>query len=274
METPVRQNHTSKVPSQGRPLAQYDCAADAPGVFKDKSRDELIEEYIPKVRFIACTISSRLGAQVEFEEIMHAGLVGLLDAIDKYDPSRNNKFTTYAEFRIRGAILDSLRGLDLLSRTARSKAKKLKKTIARLEKRLGREAGSAEVAREMGLSLDQYYSLLDEVKAVTICSIDASPEDDEGGRRSLLDSIADKDAGDPDKLLCEADFREALKRSILSMPDRHRKIIMLYYYKEMNFKEIGAVLGLSESRISQLHAEAIIRLRNRVDRLLSASVRA
>jgi len=234
-------------------------------LIEGKTRAELIEEYTSKVRLIASMVAAKLAVPIEFNELVNAGLVGLLDAIDKFDPTRNNKFTTYAEFRIRGAILDSLRGLDLLTRTAREKSNQVKRVVKRLQKQYGREPSSQEVAAAMDLSLEDYYELLDEVKAVMVFSLDASPPGRDGEGRSLAETLADSASMDALTALSEADFRRALKEAIRGLPDRLKQIVMLYYYKELNFKEIGKVLELSESRISQLHSEALMRLRSRVE---------
>lgn len=244
----------------------YQASALRVELIEGRTRDELIEEFTPKVRLIANMISSKISHQVEFDDLMNAGVVGLLDAIDKFDPSRNNKFTTYAEFRIRGAILDSLRGLDLLTRSAREKANQLKKTLKGLQRQLGREPEALEVAEALKLSLEEYYELLEEVKGVTLWSLDAPSETDGEKNRSLAETLSDQNAQDAWDLLHNRDLRNVLAEAIKAMPERLKQIIMLYYYKELNLKEIGRVLDLSESRISQLHAEALLRLRNKIDK--------
>lgn len=247
----------------------YECQATPVYSVEGKSREALISEYIPKVRLIASMIASKITAPIEFDDLMNAGLVGLLDAIDKFDASRNNKFTTYAEFRIRGAILDSLRSLDLLTRTAREKANNLKKTVQRLQKEYGREPSSEEVAKTMGLDIDSYYLLLDEVKAVTVWSLDATTSDKKGEEgRSLADTLPDNSSVDAFSMLAEHDFRASLKLSVKGLPDRLRHIVLLYYFKELNFKEIGKVLDISESRVCQLHSEAMIRLKARIEKMI------
>lgn len=244
----------------------YQSSALRVELIEGRTRDELIEEFTPKVRLIANMISSKISHQVEFDDLMNAGVVGLLDAIDKFDPARNNKFTTYAEFRIRGAILDSLRGLDLLTRSAREKANQLKKTLKSLNRQLGREPEALEVAEALRMSLDEYYGLLEEVKGVTLWSLDTPSETDGEKNRSLAETLADQNAQDAWVMLHDRDLRHVLAEAIKSMPERLKQIIMLYYYKELNLKEIGRVLDLSESRISQLHAEALLRLRNKIDK--------
>lgn len=236
-------------------------------IIEGHTREEIIEEYTPKVRLIAHMIGSKLAANVEFDDLMNAGLVGLLDAIDKFDATRNNKFTTYAEFRIRGAILDSLRGMDLLTRTAREKANMLKKTLKGLQKKLGREPDHAEICKELGITLDDYYALLEEVKGITLWSLDTPTENQGEKGRTLADTLADLTGGDPHSILADQDTRRAMKEAIKTMPERLKQIVMLYYFKELNFKEIGKVLDLSESRISQLHSEALLRLRTRIEKV-------
>lgn len=245
----------------------YQGSALSVRLIEGKTRDELIDEFTPKVRLIANMIAAKLAANIEFDDLMNAGLVGLLDAIDKFDPARNNKFTTYAEFRIRGAILDSLRGMDLLTRTAREKANTLKKTVKGLQRRLGREPEQQEVAKELGISLDDYFALLEEVKAVTLWSLDTPTEREGEKGKTLADTLADTSGNDPHALLADQDVRKALAESIKGMPERLRQVVMLYYFKELNFKEIGKVLELSESRICQLHSEALVRLRARLEKM-------
>lgn len=230
------------------------------------TRDELVEAYIPKVRLIANMVKGKVGAQVDFDDLLHAGMIGLLDAIDKYDDSHKTRFSTYAEFRIRGAILDSLRSLDLLTRTSREKANKLKKTLLHLNSELGREPTQNEVAKAMSMSMEEYHRLLDQVKSITLCNLDDTQGDDEG--RSYNETISYPDEVSALDALSDASMRAMVKDGIKKLPDRLKQIILLYYYKNMNMKEIGKTLGLSESRICQLHTEAILRLKARTQRAL------
>ena len=245
-------------------LRAYQGDPRAPRLVEGLTREEVITTYTPKVRLLASMVHAKVGRQVEFEDLLHAGVVGLLDAIDKYDASRCNRFSTYAEFRIRGAILDSLRGLDLLTRTAREKANRLRKTISDLQVSLGREPSHDEIARGMDLDLDGYFQVLDEVKGITLFSMD-----DRGGdpdSRPLSDTLSEPEAVSVFDHMADADMRAVMKDAIKKLPERLRQVILLYYFQGLKLKEIGEVLSLSESRVCQLHSEAILRLRSRAQR--------
>ncbi len=256
-------------------LAQYDRAREsarrAAGLddsteplIEGMTRKEIISTYARKVTFIARRIHHRLPrhASLELDDLVNSGALGLLDAIDKYDPSKKTKFGTYVEFRIRGAILDLLRGLDPVSRTVREKSNQLQKTTRELELRLGRPPTREEIAAKMGLSPAEYADLLDEVRSINLVSIDAPRGDRDEGRGSLVDVIEDIRAQRPDSDLDRKEAIAALQHAIQhSLPERLRNVLTMYYYREMNLKEIGAVLGVSESRVSQLHTEACLRLR-------------
>ncbi len=235
------------------------------------SREEVIEKYARKVTFIARRIMHRLPshAALELDDLINSGTLGLLDAIDKYDPGKNTKFGTYVEFRIRGAILDLLRGLDPVSRTVREKANQLQKVTRELELKLGRPPEREEIAQKMGLSMADYHDLLDEVRSINLVSIDGPRSERDEGRGTLADVIEDVRAERPDAELDRTEALEALADAIKTgLPERLRDVLVMYYYREMNLKEIGAVLGVSESRVSQLHTEACLRLRARLAPLL------
>jgi len=236
-----------------------------------KTREEVIATYARKVMFIARRIMHRLPshAALELDDLINSGVLGLLDAVDKYDPTKNTKFGTYVEFRIRGAILDLLRGLDPVTRTVREKSNQLQKTTRALELRLGRPPEREEVASEMGLTMKQYHSLLDEVRSINLVSIDGPRSERDEGRGTLADVIEDVRADRPDSAMDKSEAITALADAIQNgLPDRLRDVLVMYYYREMNLKEIGAVLGVSESRVSQLHTEACLRLRGRLAPLL------
>lgn len=229
------------------------------------TRDEVIQRYARKVMYIARRIAHRLPAhaQLELDDLINSGALGLLDALDKFDPSKNASFGTYVEFRIRGAILDLLRGLDPVSRTVREKSNRLQRVTRELELRLGRPAESEEIATELEMTMKEYHALLHEARSVNLVSLDAprGTGQDEG-KGTLADAIEDERLRRPDQ---ELDRKEALRELAsaieTALPERLKNVLVMYYYREMSLKEIGAVLGVSESRVSQLHTEACLRLR-------------
>ncbi|HCP45079.1 MAG TPA: FliA/WhiG family RNA polymerase sigma factor [Deltaproteobacteria bacterium] len=232
------------------------------------TREELIEKYARKVNFVARRIMARLPAHapLELDDLVNSGALGLLDAIDKFDTSKNTTFGTYVEFRIRGAILDLLRGLDPVSRTVREKATQVQRVTRDVELKLGRPAESEDVAEAMGLTLPEYFDLLNEVRSIHLVSLDrpAGSRDDEGGA-SLLDVIEDEDQATPDTEVHRKQAIGVLADAIQNgIPERLKHVLVMYYYREMNLKEIGEVLGVSESRVCQLHTEACLRLRSKL----------
>jgi RNA polymerase sigma factor for flagellar operon FliA len=231
------------------------------------TREEVIAKYASKVTYIARRIMHRLPshASIELDDLINTGALGLMDALEKFDPAKKIRFGTYAEFRIRGAILDLLRGADLVSRGVREKSNQLQKTMRTLEARLGRPASSPEIAAELGLNTEEYHRLLNQVRSVNLVSLDAGRNADDDGSGTLADVIEDVQAERPDLALERKEANAAMADAIQNhLPERLRHVLVMYYYREMNLKEIGAVLGVSESRVSQLHTEACMRLRSRL----------
>lgn len=192
---------------------------------------------------------------------MSAAIIGLITAAERFDPARGVQFKTFAEQRIRGTIIDELRSQDWLTRSLRDKFKKLEKEFVLLEHRLGRNPTSEEVATALKMSVDEYYQMLEEIHLLSFVSLNESWEDDDGSPFGLLDILADTSIENPQSQLMARQMLDSLTESIESLPEKERLVITLYYYEELNLKEIGAVLELSESRISQLHSQAIVRLR-------------
>lgn len=221
-------------------------------------RDALIEAHLPLVKFVADRIAARLPHTVDKDDLIGAGLLGLLDATTKYDPSRGVQFKTYAELRVRGAMLDSLRDLDWASRSARQQARKVEEAYAQLEKEHGRPANEDEVAKLLGLALPEFQELLGKLRWLTITRLD---EEDDDGNRSLAYKIPDDPALTPSALFERAEEREILSSAIDRLPERERQVIALYYVEELTMKEVGAVLGVTESRVCQIHTQAVLRLR-------------
>lgn len=234
-----------------------------------KLRDQLIMDYAPLIRFVAQRIAARLPSNIEIDDLMSAGVIGLMDAIDKYDPSRDNKFKTYAEFRIRGAILDELRSQDWVPRSVRDKAKRIEKTYAELEQRLGRSVSDEELSKELGVTLEEYYETVAKVKAVTLLSIDEASGPNNHERKSLLDSLENTASKNPFLQLKSKGIRDILIKNIEDLPEKQKLVLSLYYYEDLNLKEIGRVLDVTESRVSQLHTQAVMRLRQKLKPLLT-----
>lgn len=221
-------------------------------------RDHLIESFLPHVKFIAQRLASKLPPAVERDDLISAGVLGLIDAVDKYDPSRGVLFKTYAETRVRGAMLDSLRELDWAPRSARRRAREVEEAYARVERAKGRPATEEEVADALDLSLSDFHALLGELNALQLTALD----DDEGDGASIAHSLADDTALTPSALFESGEGRRALTEAIDRLPERERQVVALYFVEELTLKEVGSVLGVTESRASQLRTQAILRLRS------------
>lgn len=224
-------------------------------------KKKIIEEYAPLVKFIAQKIAVRLPANVELDDLLSAGVIGLMDAIDKYDPARDNKFKTYAEFRIRGAILDELRAQDWIPRSMREKAKFLERAIHKIEQRKGRQASEEEIAQEIKMELPEFRTLLNQCKSISLISLDDTGSFANGERKSLLAVLESGPESNPLDRLSHQEIKDQLSKFIDELPDKQRLVLSLYYFEELNLKEIGQVLEVTESRVSQLHTQAVLRLR-------------
>jgi RNA polymerase sigma factor for flagellar operon FliA len=228
------------------------------------NRDELILSHMPLAKYLVKRLSAHLPPHLDEEELMSAAVMGLITSAERFDPARGIQFKTFAEQRIKGMLLDELRSQDWLSRSVRTKYKRLEREFAALRQKLGRDPTGEEIATAMGLGLNQYHRLLEEVHTFSIVSLNESWEDDEGSSGSLLDTVEDKNAINPHAQMQSKELIEALGQSIDSLPEKERMVVTLYYYEELNLKEIGAILGLTESRASQLHSQAIVRLRSKM----------
>ena len=223
-----------------------------------QSREMLIESHLPKVKYIADRIAAKLPPSVEREDLYGAGVIGLIEAAERFDASRGIAFTTFAELRVRGAIFDSLRDLDWASRSARRRAKDVQEAFARIERERGRPATEEEVALELGVSLQKLHELLNELRSLTVTDLEAGADDE--NRQTPLETLFDT-AASPLEQYETGERRERLTLAIESRPERERQVIALYYIEELTMKEIGAVLGVTESRVSQMRTRAIVRLR-------------
>ncbi|MDR1615737.1 MAG: FliA/WhiG family RNA polymerase sigma factor [Syntrophomonadaceae bacterium] len=227
------------------------------------ARDELILIYASLVKYVANRLAINLSSLVEIDELISYGIEGLIDALEKFDYKRNIKFETYAITRIRGSMIDGLRAMDWVPVSLRQKSKDIEKIYAKLEAKLGRSARDAEVAEEMGIDIKELSSVLREVAATTIISLDdfLMSDDGEDSKKRMVDLLEDRNAVDALEMAEFIEVKEILTKSIARLPLKEKEVVSLYYYEGLTLKEIGAVLNLSESRISQLHTKAILRLR-------------
>ncbi len=221
-------------------------------------RERLILEHLPQVRLIARRIQERLPENVALEDLVSTGVIGLISAIDNFDASHNVKLKTYAEYKIRGAILDSLRGLDWAPRQKRRKAKQIEAAIAGAEQRLQRSPGEAEIAAELGISVDEYHEWLVEVRGLNIASLEYAPGDQ---GKELLHYVADTLEKLPSALLERAELERTLAAAVERLPEIERTVLGLYYREELTLREIAQIIQVHESRVSQLKSQAILRLR-------------
>ncbi|MBZ5552625.1 MAG: FliA/WhiG family RNA polymerase sigma factor [Acidobacteriia bacterium] len=231
-----------------------------------KQREQLVLTHLPLIRFIAHRIAMRLPKWIDSNDLINTGVLGLLDAASKYDVAHNVQFKTYAELRIRGAILDSLRRLDWAPRSLRQKERLLERTTGELSKKLGRAAEDREIAHALGLKLDGYQRMLDEVKGLNFGSFQpvVTNDKDGGEAKDLIEFLPASENSDP-HLICErSEWRRLLGGLINSLPRKERLVVALYYYEELSMKEIGTVLHVNESRVSQLRQKAMFLLRRRL----------
>lgn len=239
----------------------------------DIDREEVLRRYLPLVRRVVQRIASRKPPHIELEDLVSWGIVGLLDAMGKYDPRKEALFSTYAQFRIRGAILDHLRSLDWVPRSVRQKAAVIEKACRQLEGRLGRPAREEEIAEHLGLSLRAYQELVGKVGEMSLFSL----EDvgfGAGDERLLRDGV-DEVTDDPAAAMLSSERVTLLAEAIRRLPEREQTVISLYYQEQLTMKEVGGVLGLTESRVSQLHSQAMVRLRLHIrERLVPGDVDA
>jgi len=224
-------------------------------------KDAAIEKFSPLVKRMAHHMLAKLPPSVQLDDIIQAGLIGLMDAINRYEENQGTQFETYATQRIRGAMLDELRSNDWLPRGLRRNLREIEKAMARLEQKFGRPPNEREMSKEMGVSLREYQQLLQEARGYQLFHIEDFTSGDDDG---FLDRNCPDERGDPLACLQDDRLRERLVRGIDELPERERLLMGLYYEKELNFREIAAVLEVSESRVCQLHSQAVARLRGKL----------
>ncbi len=248
------------------PRNQQNQAAKAiSGAFSPEERELLIVKYAYLVKHYAGRMAMRLPSSVLFDELVSAGSVGLIDAIDKFDPSKDVDLKTYASYRIKGAILDELRSMDWYSRPMRKKMQDIEKAMTAVEAREGRPAKDWEIAEELGMELEAYFKILSNIHNIALFSFDEYIKDDANdilAKKSFQDKIMSDD--DPDKHLAKEEMKQVVARAIRSLSQKEQTVISLYYYNELTLKEIGEVLSLTESRICQIHTMTLIKLRSRL----------
>jgi RNA polymerase sigma factor FliA len=227
------------------------------------TREEIIHKFLHLVKYVASRISVNLPAHVEIDDLINEGILGLIDAIGKYDDSRGVKFETYAITRINGAILDALRALDWVPRAVRQKARELERVFVELENNAGRVPEEKEICTALGVSLKDYQSLLLKIRGTSILSLEEFLPNEKGHDVTLLDTLRD---GGPDAthLMESVEVKGTLAQAVESLPQQERTVITLYYFEGLTLKDIKNVLDVSESRVSQIHAQAVIRLRSKL----------
>ncbi|HEY6398751.1 MAG TPA: RNA polymerase sigma factor WhiG [Solirubrobacteraceae bacterium] len=242
-----------------------------------RARERLVVAYSPLVKYVAGRMGSGLPAHVEEADLISYGLVGLISAIERYEPEREIKFETYAVPRIRGAIIDELRTLDWVPRSVRARAREIEKANVKLEHKLQRAPSDEEIAGELGIEVEEFQESLIQISNSTIAALDElwTVSDSSGDQVSLLHTLPDPSSPDPAKVMDATDLKDRVADAIARLPEREKLVIALYYYENLTLREIGEVLGVTESRISQLHTKAVLRLRARMqDEDLSADLGA
>jgi RNA polymerase sigma factor FliA len=225
-------------------------------------REFFIKQYAPLVKYVAGKVAVGMPSNVEFDDLVGFGVFGLLDAIDKFDPDKNVKFKTYAVTRIRGSIFDELRSIDWVPRSVRQKTREIEDTIVRLESKLGRTASDTEIAGALGVSEDEFQQTLFKISGTSIMSLnDVWYSGDDSERISIGDSIESPSSLNPDVIVEKEEIKRVIVEAINELPEKEKMVLVLYYYEDLTLKEIGQVLNVTESRVSQLHTKANLRLR-------------
>ncbi len=231
-----------------------------------RARERLVLAYSPLVKYVAGRTAASLPAHVEEADLISYGLIGLIAAVERFDLSRQIKFETFAITRIKGSIIDELRSLDWVPRSVRARAREIERANARLEHELHRAPSDVEMAEELDMSVGEFQDALTQISNASVVALDElwTLSDASGDQVSLLDTIKDPDAPDPARVLDASEMRERVSDEIARLPEREKLVVALYYYENLTLREIGEVLGVTESRVSQLHTKAILRLKGRL----------
>lgn len=233
----------------------------------DPMRNQVIMDYAPLIKYIAQKIAARLPSNIDLDDLFSAGVIGLMDAIDKYDPGRDNKFKTYAEFRIRGAILDELRNQDWVPRSVRETNKREERARYELEQKLGRPPVDKEVAEHLEISLEEFHEKSGRTR-VSMLSLEELGGVHSGDKKSLLECLENPNSKNPFTMLKQKGVRDIILKTVEELPEKQKLVLSLYYYEDLNLKEIGRILDVTESRVSQLHTQAVQKMRAKLKNLL------
>ncbi|MCW8966311.1 MAG: RNA polymerase sigma factor WhiG [Candidatus Pacearchaeota archaeon] len=230
-----------------------------------KIRDFFVKQYAPLVKYVAGKVAIGMPHNVEFDDLVGFGVFGLFDAIEKFDPEKHVKFKTYAVTRIRGAIFDELRAIDWVPRSVRQKSRQLEETVRHLESQLGRVATDKEIAKAMDMTSGDFQKMILKISGTSILSLnDVWNTGEENDKISIVDSIESPTSLNPDTIVEKEEVKRVIIEAIQELPEKEKKVLVLYYYEDLTLKEIGEVLAVTESRISQLHTKAIMRLRTKL----------
>ena len=233
-----------------------------------KIREFFIVKYAPLVKYVAGKVAVGMPSSVEFDDLVGYGVFGLLDAIDKYDPEKNVKFNTYAVTRIRGAIFDELRSIDWVPRSVRQQSREIEEIIAELEARLGRSANDVEIADALGMTVEEFHQVLLKISGTSVVSLtDLRFGSDDSNQIPVADSIEAPSSLNPDVIVEREEMKRIIVDAINELPDREKKVLIMYYYEDMTLREIGKVLEVTESRVSQIHSSANHKLRAKVSNI-------
>ena len=232
-------------------------------------REQIILEYAPLVKVVAGRLSMYLGYNVEYEDLVSYGIFGLIDAIDKFDMQKDVKFETYASLRIRGAILDQIRKMDWIPRTVRQKQKKIDEAIRNIEMRTGKNATDEQVAGELGLEQEELTEWQSRLKITNVISLNEFLEQ---GQEPVMDARGNSHFSQPEDVVCESELKQVLEEALEVLTEKEKKVILLYYYEDLTLKEISKVLEVSESRVSQLHTKALLKMRAKMGKYMDILV--
>jgi RNA polymerase sigma factor for flagellar operon FliA len=235
-------------------------AAETPG-----RKEEIIRQFLPRVKYYANKYAFGLPAELSVEDLVSAGIVGLLEAINRFDPSMNTTLSTFADFRIRGAIIDEIRSMQWASKDTRKRLDEVRQTYAAVEKETKGKADDEEVARRLNISLDELYKILASVNCMKMMNLDDMGISDDGESLDIMQCIASEGQKDVLEELGLRELQSELGKVIDALPEKERLVITLYYYEELTMKEVGKVLGITESRVCQLHGKALLKLRGKLD---------
>jgi RNA polymerase sigma factor for flagellar operon FliA len=230
---------------------------------EEAHQEEVIKEFLPKIKCLAHRLSFKLPPELSTDDLISAGIIGLIEAMDRFDPDKNTKLKTYAEFRIRGAMIDEIRSMQWASRDVKRKISDVRKAYEDLEMQFHRYPEEDEVAKYLGLTLEDFYEILRSTNSANLIGLEDISASYSDGNMDFLECLSDPNAVDQLSSMVHKETREELGRAIDSLPEKERMVLTIYYYEELTMKEVGAILGLSESRVCQIHSQAILKLKKK-----------